>query len=130
MKLFIDTTDNRKIIVRLDTKELIKTYAAPRSQELLTVIDELLKHEGKTIKDITEIKTNPGPGAFTSLRVGVAVANALSFALHIPLDGQKPGKPIEPHYGKPPNISQHKGKFTPGVESKLKNQNKNSTPGV
>lgn len=108
MKLFIDTSSNQKTIVKLDSKALIKTHTSPQSQALLTVIAELLKREGKTVTDLTEIVVTPGPGAFTSLRIGVAVANALSFALKIPVNGHKLGTPVAPKYGKPPNISQPK----------------------
>jgi tRNA threonylcarbamoyladenosine biosynthesis protein TsaB len=90
MILFIDTSNNRQTIVQLDNHQIIKTYQSPRSQELLTLIDKLLKKNKKTLKDITEIKINSGPGSFTGLRVGCAVANTLSYALKIPINGQKP----------------------------------------
>ena len=108
MRLYIDTSDNRTTIIKLGDRKLVKKYQSPRSQELLSVIDELLKQEKKSLKDITSIKVNPGPGSFTSLRVGVAVANALGFSLNVPVNGNKPGVPVEPRYGKPPNITQPK----------------------
>lgn len=41
----------------------------------------------KYLKDITAIEVNTGPGSFTGTRVGVAIANALGFALNIPVNG-------------------------------------------
>ncbi|MFH1536127.1 MAG: hypothetical protein ABIC96_03620 [Patescibacteria group bacterium] len=35
------------------------------------------------------IEVETGPGSFTGLRVGVSVANALGFALNIPVNGKK-----------------------------------------
>lgn len=99
MKLYIDTTNNLRTIVKLDNKQLIKTYKSPRSQDLVTAISELLTRENKTLKDITAIKVNPGPGSFTSLRVGIAVANALSFALNLKQ------RHATAHYGQPPSIT-------------------------
>jgi tRNA threonylcarbamoyladenosine biosynthesis protein TsaB len=39
--------------------------------------------------DLNEIKVATGPGSYTGLRVGVAVANALAFALGIPVNGKE-----------------------------------------
>jgi len=105
MNLHIDTTSNQQTIVKLDSKIYKKTYSSPRSQNLLLLISKSLKQQNKSLKDITKISVNPGPGAFTSLRVGVAVANALSFALNITVNNNLPGIPIIPSYGKPPNIT-------------------------
>jgi len=45
-------------------------------------------------QEIKEIKVNVGPGSFTGTRVGVAVANALGFALSIKVNGKKMVKPV------------------------------------
>ena len=85
MRLKIDTSDNRRTVVGLDESKLIKAYELPSQQDVLGTIDELLRREKKSLKDITEIEVNLGPGAFTSLRVGISVANALGWALKIPV---------------------------------------------
>lgn len=62
----------------------------------------------KYFKGITAIEVNTGPGSFTGTRVGVAVANALGFALDIPVNGSprspreagKKGKIVLPKYTK------------------------------
>lgn len=85
MKLSIDTADNRLTRVALDGRSFTKTYASPQEQNLLAVIDALL-HRARVKKDqITAIEVNTGPGAFTSLRVGRAVAYALGYALKVPV---------------------------------------------
>jgi len=108
MKLFIDSSDNKKTIIKLNGKQFTKTYSSPREQNVLGAIQQALKKEDKTLKDITEIKVNTGPGSFTGLRVGISIANALSYALKIPINDKKPGTTITPAYGKPPNISPSK----------------------
>ncbi len=81
MKLYIDTSSNQKTIVRFGDKELVKDSSVWRSQVLLPMINELVN------EPITEIEVNTGPGSYTGLRVGVAVANALGFALDVPVNG-------------------------------------------
>ena len=77
MKLFIDTSNRDIITIGLDDKRFRASAREEKSQKLLPFIDEILKKEGKSVKDITEIEVYPGPGSFTGLRVGVTVANAL-----------------------------------------------------
>ena len=43
-------------------------------------------------------EVNRGPGSFTGLRVGVAIANALGFLLKIPVNGKRVGELEEPVY--------------------------------
>src|SRR5437773_11994663 len=83
IKLFIDTTSNKKIIVRLqiDEKEYVvqKELTSYKAQIILPVIVSLLKEYTLSFQDINAIEVNPGPGSFTGVRVGVSVANALSY---------------------------------------------------
>lgn len=88
MKLFIDTSNRDKIVIGLDDKRFATSAREEKSQKLLPFIDEILKKEGKKIKDITEIEVNTGPGSFTGLRVGVSVASTLGWALGIPVNGK------------------------------------------
>ena len=104
-----------------------------QSEELLPEIDKLLrKHKIKT-ENLGLIITCVGPGSFTGVRVGVATANAMAFALDIPVIGIKAknksiGKITEkgfglyqkgkarkgviarPFYNKAPNITTPKNK--------------------
>jgi len=88
MKLFIDTSNRDKIIVGIDGEEFETEARKEKSQKLLPFIDEILKKKGKDMKDITEIEVNTGPGSYTGLRVGVSVANAIGWALNIPVNGK------------------------------------------
>lgn len=55
--------------------------------ELLPLIEGVLKQSGKAYPDLTGIACIIGPGGFMSIRSAVACANALSFALKIPVAG-------------------------------------------
>ncbi len=95
MILYIDTTNNLKTVIKLDKYSIEKSYSNPRSQELLTLINQILKKAKASVKEISEIKVNIGPGSFTGTRIGVTVANALAFSLGIKVNGKKS---VEPKY--------------------------------
>ena len=104
-KIYIDTIDNKKILVKLitDDTEFVKEkeVEARSAQLVLPLIDELLTEHRLTPQDLTDIEVNEGPGSFTGVRVGIAVAQALAFGLNIPVNGKKieNGKTkIEPKY--------------------------------
>lgn len=87
-KLFIDTTNSEKIIVKLDGLEVVENSKKEKSQKLLTVIERLMNDNQKEWQDISSVEVNPGPGSFTGLRVGFSVANAIGWALGIPVNGK------------------------------------------
>lgn len=103
MKLYLDSTNNQKTIIRLDDREFVHEVSSPREQNILGFIQKTLAQVSKTPQDITILEVNPGPGSFTGTRVGVAIANALGFALGIPVNGQT--DPVEPIYSSPPSIT-------------------------
>ena len=100
--LYIDTGDNKEIIVRLDKgdKKLEQKSAAVKNhaQTILPLVAGLLKKTGLKVADLDEINVETGPGSFTGLRVGIAIANALSFAGLVKLNGKKLGEVILPEY--------------------------------
>ena len=100
MKLFIDTSNAEKIVIGLDGEKFESSARQKTSQKLLPSISEILNKYGSSIKEITEIEENRGPGSFTGLRVGVSVANALGWTLGIPVNGKKvlKGKPLDIKY--------------------------------
>jgi tRNA threonylcarbamoyladenosine biosynthesis protein TsaB len=104
MKLYLDSTDNTRVIIRLDGKEFINLVDSPRNQDVFGFLLSCLSKEGFKQEDITEVEVNRGPGSFTGTRIGVTIANALGFALGIPVNGQK--QPVEPVYSSPPSITQ------------------------
>lgn len=105
MKLYLDTSNNLKTIIKLDEVKFTKNYQSPRDQDVIGALLEALKAQNKTVQDITSVQAFTGPGSFTGLRVGLSVANALSFALNIPVNGKKPPAIITPTYGKKPSIT-------------------------
>ncbi len=70
-----------------DRQVAYKSWTAHRelSTTIHVVIDELLRSCQVTTQDIMGIVYYKGPGSFTGLRIGAAVANALSAAECIPL---------------------------------------------
>ncbi|MFZ5933137.1 MAG: tRNA (adenosine(37)-N6)-threonylcarbamoyltransferase complex dimerization subunit type 1 TsaB [Patescibacteria group bacterium] len=100
MKLIIDTSSPEKVVIGLDEKRFEAPAKEGASQRLLPFIVETLKKEGKELKDIKEIEVNTGPGSFTGLRVGVSVANALGWALGVPVNGKnlRKGEVIDINY--------------------------------
>lgn len=64
------------------------TIDARRHTELLMpMVVDVLGRAGVTRTDLTEIAVGAGPGPFTGLRVGLAAARTLGFALGIPVRG-------------------------------------------
>lgn len=100
--LILDTSDNKKIIVGLKIKDKkyiqTKKIASNKTQIILPMIDKILRKHSLKPEDLSEIRINAGPGSFTGLRVGLAIANALSFTLKIPVNGKKIGEIISPIY--------------------------------
>lgn len=96
MKLYIDTSSSERIKIRIDEKEITKGATKEKSQLLLPLINEELEKIGKSVKEIDSIEVNTGPGSFTGLRVGIAIANTLGWVLQVPVNGAK--KLIEPAY--------------------------------
>ena len=105
MILKIDSTNNIELKLSLNQVEKKIQYLSPRNQDLLKELEKFLTTHGVTLSQLTNIKVATGPGNFTSLRVGVAIASALSFALNIPINGKKPGSTPAIKYGKPPGIT-------------------------
>lgn len=100
MKLFIDTSQSERIVFSLDNKKFAKEAKEGKSQELLNLINKELGNLGRDFSDIKEVEVNLGPGSYTGLRVGISIANALGWALGIPVNGRDISKqgPIKPVY--------------------------------
>lgn len=72
------------------TKLGYETWEAHRqlADTLHQKIEDLLKSQKKDWPDIEGIVAYHGPGSFTGLRIGLTVANTLSYALKVPAVGQ------------------------------------------
>lgn len=55
------------------------------ADRLQTLIDELLYNAGVQFKDLAAVAVSGGPGSYTGLRIGVACAKGIAYALNIPL---------------------------------------------
>lgn len=102
--LFIDTSNNKAVKVGLEIdgeKFLIEQSIDHRkAQAVLPLVESLLAQHKLSLRDITEITVNPGPGSFTGVRVGVAIANTLGFLLNIPVNNKPAGEIVEAVYEK------------------------------
>lgn len=100
--LLIDTSSNEEISVGLEIngkEDFIKEKVGrEKAQVVLPLISNLLNKNSLDITDITSVTVNKGPGSFTGVRVGVSIANMLSFSLNVPINGEKTGTIIEPVY--------------------------------
>ncbi len=54
-------------------------------QNLLPAVEELLRAAGQSLQEIEAIAVSQGPGNFTGLRIGLATAKGLAWALNRPL---------------------------------------------
>ena len=123
MILYIDTASHDEIIIALRSDEkdgcklmVQKKIVAPRQQaeKLVPAIDRLLRTKKVKLSDLTKIVVANRGGSFTSLRIGVITANALAYALKIPVVAEprspQPKKKfadysiVEPIYDREPNI--------------------------
>lgn len=102
VSLFIDTRDSNKVVAALtvngfDFKE-VGEVKGRRPESILTLIDKVCNKAGIKVNQIDAINVEEGPGSFTGLKVGVSVANALSFALGKKVNSQPLGKLVKPKY--------------------------------
>ncbi len=55
------------------------------ARDLTPTIEQFLKAQSLRVADLSRIVVSIGPGGYTGLRVGLAIAKSLSFASHVPL---------------------------------------------
>ncbi|MCK4553386.1 hypothetical protein KAU19_00280 [Candidatus Parcubacteria bacterium] len=120
--MYINTTQGDDIIIVIKDSDKIvmqKKIKAKYSQaeKLLPMIDKMLAQNNLKIKDIQKIKVANVDGSFTALRIGVVTANALGYALGVPVQNIVENKKfkvksrkfdfdiVEPVYSKEPNIT-------------------------
>lgn len=92
-ELHIDTRDTYEIKVKLvienKTLEMKHHSSHPQSQFLLDLIEKIMKENSIKFTELTGIHVFAGLGSYTGLRVGIAVANTLSWLYDIPVNGKK-----------------------------------------
>lgn len=119
MILYINTVSSDEIIIALYNNDKLiveKKVIAPRqqSEKLIPAIDKMLKLKKIKLTDLEKIMVENYGGNFTALRIGVITANALAYALKIPVEANskinKKNKQfgiysiVEPIYDREPNI--------------------------
>jgi len=132
MILIIHTADLKQVFLGLvENNKLVakKIFSAQyhQAEKLLSAIDKMFKDSNRRLQNLKAIAVVSGPGPFTALRIGVATANTLAWALKIPVVGiklsefknidelvrvssqrikkAKAGTIIEPFYDQEPNIT-------------------------
>lgn len=89
--LAIETSGSYASLALLQDETLLaeRIYLARKTicSTLASEIRQLLAVAGFSPRDLSAVAVSQGPGSFTSLRVGIATANALAQALKIPLVG-------------------------------------------
>lgn len=90
--LGIDTSTNvGTVAIYSDVKgtlgEISVNINKTHSENIMVMIDELFKLTNTTINDIDKIAVSVGPGSFTGIRIGVAVAKGLASATNCKIVG-------------------------------------------
>ena len=65
----------------------VENAGLTHSRTLLPMAEQLIKNLDKTVRDIDVVAVAHGPGSFTGLRIGMAEAKGLCWALDIPAIG-------------------------------------------
>ncbi len=120
MELYIDTSDNQNIKLSLLKEGILlceKSEEAQyrQSEKLLPLIVSFLADNGLSKEELSSIRVNEQGEGFSSLRLGVVVANALAYGLGIEVIDSK-GKNLKagdislvrPEYASEPNIGKKK----------------------
>lgn len=124
MILYINTIKNHYIEISLKDNDRVlaeKKFEAKYSQaeRLLPEIEKLLAVNECKLKDVEKIevenknKDRDSDSSFTSVRVGIIIANALGYALGVPVRGTDSSRNIDsnefdiikPAYDGKPNIN-------------------------
>lgn len=100
--LSIDTSDRTKSVVSVEVEGKLKKLEVETplgsGTALLSGIESLLAKHSLTINDITDVRVATGPGSYTGLRVGAAIANMLGLLLGVRVNDQPVGQGATPHY--------------------------------
>jgi len=79
MKIFLDLSISKVSKVQLCEGERVVDELTGDSP--LPLINDLLKKHNLKLEDLEEVGSYPGPGSFTGLKVGAAIANVLNWQL-------------------------------------------------
>lgn len=89
MILSIDTATDQASVTIAENGEVIGTFTNDNQKDhaawVQVAINNLLQQKGVAMQQLQAIAITAGPGSYTGLRVGMATAKGLCFALQIPL---------------------------------------------
>lgn len=87
--LCIDTAGEQGMLLLMQQGECVAMRSNPEQQThaafLQPAIADMLQQTGIAMKDVQAVAVSNGPGSYTGLRVGLAAAKGLCFALNIRL---------------------------------------------
>ncbi len=87
--LNIDTAVQLASVCLAEGGTILETYISSSEREssswLHLAIEEILKKNGRSPGQLAAIAISAGPGSYTGLRVGMAAAKGMCYALSIPL---------------------------------------------
>jgi tRNA threonylcarbamoyl adenosine modification protein YeaZ len=91
MIIFADTSKDDTRIALIKGSDFVEeiTFESKGMQTelLLQNLEQLLKKQHLSKKDIKLLAIVKGPGSYTGLRIGLSTFNTLAFALNIPITG-------------------------------------------
>jgi len=86
LTLSLDTATPRSSCALLEDGELLGERET-KAAALLAAADQLLAEAGRNACELDRIVCGVGPGSFTGIRIGLALARGLTLALDLPLAG-------------------------------------------
>lgn len=99
MILYINTTERDFLkFALIDKSEVflsINNIGNKQSENMIFLLNKFLKSRRIKLTSLTKIIVNRGPGSFTSVRIGIVLANTFSYALKIPIIGIDNFSPVK-----------------------------------
>ena len=87
ISLFLDTSSKKLVVILVKDNEVLSKKELEsindHASHLVPFIDEILKENNMTTKDIDKIFVVNGPGSFTGTRIGVTVGKTLAYSNNI-----------------------------------------------
>lgn len=91
LTLALNTASQENAIALIESGRVLNERAwisqADESEKVLAYLVEVMDQEGKAWKDIERVVGVVGPGSYTSLRVGLTLANTIAWTLERPIAG-------------------------------------------
>lgn len=86
--LALETTDTQASVALYregEIRQRVIDSVQRHAETVMPAVEELLEQEGLTTQTLTGLAVDVGPGSFTGVRIGVCHANAIAYALGIPV---------------------------------------------